>query len=311
MTQPTIRPPASATDWFILATLGFIWGGSFLGVEMALTGFGPVTIAAGRVTMAAIVLVGYAHVFGDGLPGFTTPTEKRIWLHCLGMALFTNAIPFSLLSWGQQTVTSGFAGISMAVVPLFVLPLSHYLVPGETMSKLKTVGFLFGFGGVVMLVGGDKIFTGAPSTPAMLAAQFACVTASCCYAIGSIITRLCPPISAVSYAASGLMIGGVILLPLAIWIDGVPTAPEDLAIAGLVYLALFPTAVATILLTILVRRAGPPFLSMVNYQVPIWAVIIGFTVLDEALPGHFLVALAVILGGLFISQWRRPKTKPA
>jgi drug/metabolite transporter (DMT)-like permease len=59
------------------------------------------------------------------------------------------------------------------------------------------------------------------------------------------------------------------------------------------------------LLTILVRRAGPPFLSLVNYQVPVWAVVIGATVLGEALPGHFLVALGIILGGLFISQSRR------
>ena len=79
---------------------------------------------------------------------------------------------------------------------------------------------------------------------------------------------------------------------------------------GVGYLALFPTAVATILLTIVVRRAGPPFLSLVNYQVPVWAVIIGATVLGEALPGHFLMALGIILSGLFISQWRR-RAKPA
>jgi drug/metabolite transporter (DMT)-like permease len=48
----------------------------------------------------------------------------------------------------------------------------------------------------------------------------------------------------------------------------------------------------------------------VNYQVPLWAVIIGATVLGEALPGHFLMALGIILGGLFISQWRR-RAKPA
>ncbi|MGA0182509.1 MAG: EamA family transporter, partial [Candidatus Puniceispirillaceae bacterium] len=75
--------------------------------------------------------------------------------------------------------------------------------------------------------------------------------------------------------------------------------------AGLAYLAIFPTAIATILLTVLVRRAGPPFLSLVNYQVPVWAVVIGAIVLDEALPGHFLMALVVILSGLFIAQLGR------
>ena len=297
-------------NWTILATLGLIWGASFLGVELALDGFGPISIAAGRVATAASILVAITIIFGDGLPGFATPVERRIWLHCFGMGLFTNAIPFSLLSWGQQTVTSGFAGICMAVVPLLVLPLSHYLVPGEAMSRTKVIGFLFGFGGVVLLIGGDKIISQSGGSPEMLLAQLACVIASCCYAIGSIITRLCPPVSTLSYAAAGLLLGGIMLVPMALAFDTLPQAASTTAIAGLVYLAIFPTAIATILLTLLIRRAGPPFLSLVNYQVPVWAVIIGAVVLDEELPGHFLLALAVILGGLFLSQLgrrRRPE----
>ena len=305
MIKFTFQLSSSSINWCILVALGFIWGGSFLGVEISLTGFGPITIAASRVSMAAIVLLGYTYLFGDGLPKFTTSKEKRIWLHCFGMAIFTNAIPFSLLSWGQQLVTSGFAGISMAVVPLFVLPLSHFLVPGEYMSKLKVIGFVFGFSGVVLLVGGERVFYGQASTPNILAAQIACVIASCCYAIGTIITRLCPPVSAVSYAACGLTIGALVLLPLALLVEGLPQTANLFAVSSLLYLALFPTAIATILLTVLVRRAGPPFLSMVNYQVPIWAVLIGFIILGEALPNHFVIALMIILAGLFISQWRK------
>ena len=218
------------------------------------------------------------------------------------MALFTNAMPFSLLSWGQQTVTSGFAGISMALVPLFVLPLSHKLVPGEKLSKAKVIGFLFGFLGVVLLIGGEKIFTNQPFTPTLLLAQIACVIASCCYAIGTVITKLCPPVSTVSYASGGLMLASFMLIPIALWFEGLPKSPDGLAIIGVVYLALFPTAIATILLTVLIRRAGPSFLSLVNYQVPIWAVVIGVAVLGETLPGHFLIALSIILGGLLVSQ---------
>jgi drug/metabolite transporter (DMT)-like permease len=190
----------------------------------------------------------------------------------------------------------------MAVVPLFVLPLSHFLVPGELMNRIKVIGFLFGFGGVLLLIGGGKILASAAPSPLMFTAQLACITASSCYAIGSIITRLCPPVSALSFAAAGLTIGGIILIPIALLIEGGPNASFGTAFAGLAYLAVFPTAIATILLTILFRRAGPPFLSLVNYQVPVWAVVIGAFVLDEALPGHFLIALAVILTGLFIAQ---------
>lgn len=301
------RDNTRTLNWIILATLGFIWGGSFLGVEISLVGFGPITVAASRVTIAAITLLTYAYIFGEGLPKISSKEDKRIWLHCLGMAIFTNALPFSLLSWGQQTVTSGFAGVSMALVPLFVLPLSHKLVPGEKLSRAKVTGFLFGFLGVVLLIGGEKLFDNQNFTPILVLAQIACVTASCCYAIGSVITKLCPPVSAVSYASCGLMLASLMLIPTAIWFEGIPKAPNGLAIAGIIYLALFPTAIATILLTTLVRRAGPPFLSLVNYQVPVWAVIIGVVVLGETLPGHFLLALSIILGGLFISQLTAPR----
>ena len=303
--------PAPATgDWLLLAFLGLIWGGSFLGVEWALIGFAPITIAMIRVALAAIALLIFGAMTGHHLPGFSTAIERRIWLHCAGMGLFTNALPFSLLGWGQQHVTSSFAGICMAVVPLLVLPLSHFLVPGEAMTRAKTIGFLIGFVGVVLLVGGDQILGDTNTTTTILLAQFACVGASCCYAIGSIITRLCPPISTMSFAATGLLIGSVILTPVAIAVEGVPQIPESPeAMIGVIYLALFPTGVATIILTILINRAGPPFLSLVNYQVPVWAVIIGAVVLSEALPGHFLSALLIILSGLAISQfydrWRR------
>jgi len=305
--SPTLR------DWMILALLGLIWGASFLGVEMALTGYGPISIAAGRVAIAAIILVIIAVLFGDGLPKFDSPINRRIWLHCFAMGLFTNVLPFSLLSWGQQIVTSSFAGICMAVVPLFVLPLAHYMVPGERMSMAKGVGFLFGFAGVVMLVGGDQF--GKPfailetESELMMTAQFACVMASCCYAIGSINTRLCPPISTLSYSAAALMLGSFMLLPTAIYIEGIPSTPETAALGGILYLAIFPTALATLLLTVLINRAGPTFLSLVNYQVPVWAVLIGTIALSEALPGHFISALAIILTGLAISQfydrWRK------
>ena len=104
------------------------------------------------------------------------------------MGVFSNALPFALLSWGQRHVTSGFAGITMAVVPLLVLPLAHLFVPGERMTARKVAGFVVGFAGVVLLIG-----TGGPSPAARALARLACVAASSCYAVGAIVTRLAPP----------------------------------------------------------------------------------------------------------------------
>jgi len=312
----THRQPPAALDWGLLALLGVIWGGAFLGTDMALDSLAPIWVATSRIALAAMLLLTIALISGDGLPSFATRTDRRIWLHCLGMGMFTNAIPFSLLSWGQQYVTSSFAGITMAVVPLLVLPMSHFMIPGERLTRRRVAGFAIGFAGVVLLIAGEQLASGGFDLigDAMLPAQLACVLASCCYACGSIVTRLCPPVSALSFAAAGLVCATLVLVPLAILTVGLPNAVSPTSLSGVLYLALFPTGAATILLTVIIRRAGPPFLSLVNYQVPVWAVLIGAVVLSETIPGHFITALLVILAGLAVAQ-RKPRfarrAKPA
>ena len=302
--MPTYKTGPTLFDWALLAMLGLIWGAAYFGIEMGLDSLPPLWVSTGRIVLAAMLLTAITFIWGEGLPGTRTAQDRRVWLHCLGMGMFTNAIPFSLLAWGQQIVSSGFAGITAAVVPLLVLPLSHFLVPDERMTPARLSGFAIGFAGVVLLIGGDRIFANMESGGAtMMMAQLACVLASCCYACGSIITRLCPPVSTLSFAAAGLICAAAVLLPLALYVEGLPAAISKRALGGVLFLGLLPTGMATIMMTLLIRRAGPPFLSLVNYQVPIWAVLIGVVILSETLPGHFVTALIVILGGVAISQF--------
>jgi len=299
MTTPSPTPLA----WALLCLLGLIWGGSFLGVEMALTGFGPLTVAALRITTAAIILIAVAMIRGDGLPPTDTTRGRRVWLHCFGMAVFSNALPFSLLSWGQEHVTSGYAGITMAVVPLLVLPLAHFFVPGERLTTRKGFGFLIGFVGVVLLTGPGAVI-GAVNDDLVGLARIACVTASASYACGAIITRLAPSGPYLSFAAAGLLLASCMIVPTALLVEGVPSWPDLRALLGVLYLGLFPTALATFLLVYVIQSAGPSFMSLVNYQVPVWAILIGMVVLDEQLPPQFIGALALILAGLAVSQAR-------
>ncbi len=283
-------------QWSLLLALGMIWGASFLGVEKALESFAPITIAALRIALAAVILTGASYAMGIGLP-----KDHRTWLFAFGMGLFSNAIPFTLLSWGQQFVTSGFAGITMAVVPLLVLPLSHFLIPGMRLTRIKAVGFGIGFVGVVVLIGPARILQSGGGDIENIA-RIACVVASMCYAIGSVLTRLAPKGEAMAFSAAALIMGALIAVPIALAVEGVPTAPTLPALAGMLYLGIFPTALATIMLVFIVKTAGPPFLSLVNYQVPIWAVIIGMVVLKEELPSSFIWALGLILAGMAVAQ---------
>ena len=288
-------------NWLILAMLGLIWGMSFMGVELALEGFSPITIAAIRITIAAITLNFLSYYLGHKLPSVNQKNGGKILLCCLGMGCFSNLLPFSLLSWAQINVSSSFAGIAMAVVPLIVLPLSHFLLPNMKMTLIKVIGFIIGFLGIVILIGPKDIFLFENNIN--LIAKIACILASVCYALGSIITRLSPKINLISFSACSLLIASIFIIPLAIYFEGFPKYENWQSIVGVIYLGLFPTAIATVFLVYLINEAGPPFLSLVNYQVPVWALLIGFFILNENLPNTFVLALIIILFGLFISQY--------
>jgi drug/metabolite transporter (DMT)-like permease len=105
-----------------------------------------------------------------------------------------------------------------------------------------------------------------------------------------------------AYSTGGLIIGAILLAPVALFIEGIPQWPETTALVGTIYLGLFPTALATILLVSIINSAGPAFMSMVNYQVPLWAIAFGVFFLSEEVPTSFIAALGLIMIGLAISQ---------
>ena len=275
-----------------------------MGAKLALDSFGPMTVAFLRLLLAAIVLLAVTFATGRKFPGFTTATDKRIWVHIIIMGLITNAIPFSLLNWGQLYVNSSFAGVTMAFVPLLVLPLSHFILKSNDMAPRKITGFVIGFIGMIVLIGPTQLLAGTGASLEPIA-RIACIAAALCYGLGTINTRLCPPVSTMAYSAGGLIIGTIALLPMVIMIEGMPSIPTNSALLGTIYLGLFPTALATILLVGIINTAGPAFMSLVNYQVPLWAVTFGVVFLGEKIPPSFVVAFALILLGLAISQ-----TKP-
>ncbi len=287
--QPTSR------DWSGVFSLGLIWGGTFMVVAMALEGYGPITVATARTTLGAVTLLGLMAVTKRRLPGLSLGLRWSIVI----IGILSSALPFLLLSWGQQYVPSAFAGLSMAAIPLMVLPLAHFF-SDEPMNARRFLGVCLGFSGALVLIGPGLAQIGQGTEPL---AQLACVSAALCYAFASIFTRRCPPIDPVVLAALTLLVGAIILLPIMLTTEGLPAWEGTRPSLAIVALGLVPTALATLLRVSIIRSAGSVFLTLVNYQVPIWSMVFGAWILSEALPLRFFVALAMILTGLAISQW--------
>jgi len=239
--------------------------------------------------------LGLMGAMGRPLPVFTGQMTRYL----LFIGMMNTAVPFALLSWGQQHVPSAFAGISMAVLPLFVLPLAHFL-SDEKMSTRKLIGVLLGCAGAIVLIGPGVLRIGTGLEPL---GQIACIAASMCYAFSSIMTRRCPPIDSITMAALTLAVGAFALIPAMLVFEGVPTWDGTRASYAIIFLGLVPTALAALIRVVTIRTAGAVFMTLVNYQVPLWSVLFGALILSEDLPWRFFTALALILFGLAVSQW--------
>lgn len=290
--DPPAALRADARSWALVAALTTIWGSSFFLIAVALRGFAPLPLAAGRVGFAALAL-GLALIAMGARP----PREARVWGWCAALGAVGLALPFTLLAWGQQTVPSGVAAIYVASVPLFVLALSR-VVFGDRIRPRQWAGFAVGLAGVGWLAGPEALSGLAGGTPL---GQAACLGAAAGYASAAMIVRAMPPVEPLAATAAAHVAAAALLLPFGL--AGLPeTVPPPGPLAALVTLGVVQTGLAQFLRFVAIKRAGPVFVSIVAYLIPIWAGFLGVAFLGEALGARTAGAYGLILAGILIAR---------
>ena len=288
--------PVAATPvhYVLLIVLAAMWGTSFLLIEIAITGMSPLMLASVRVITGAVVL-GLIAVWR----GARLPRGRGMWVRLCLIGWLGNALPFFLISWGQQGVTSGLAAILMAVVPLFALVMSHWTTRDDRITAPKAAGITFGFLGVVLLIGPSAL----EGLGGAVLHEGAVALGALSYAVTSQIARHLPPVDFAAAGASALGVGGVTLGVVAFATGAVPdTVPPLPALGAALTLGLFATGLATLIYFRLVTEAGATFTSMNNYLVPVIGVVLGATLLAETVSADMGLALTCILGGITVSR---------
>jgi len=280
----------------LLFVLALIWGSSFLAIKIGVETIPPLTLAAGRVVFAAVLLWGVAR-----MQGLTLPRGGRMWFYCFLIGIMGNGLPFTLINWGEEKIDSGLAAILMAVMPLMTVVLAHFFTVGDRMSPAKLLGVAFGFAGVIILVGPEAL----KGLGGDVWRQLATSGGAICYGIAAILTRNMPAAPLLARSAGVMIAASIVMLPLSLAFDA-PWAlspSTDALIAG-AYLGLFPTAVATIILFHLLKSRSASFVAPINYLIPVFGVLWGIAVLGEQVSPRALAALSVILIGMAIAQYR-------
>lgn len=277
-------------EWGMLIALSIVWGGSFYFFAVAASELPTFTIVLLRVGLGAAAL--WIVVLAMGL---RLPRQPAVWRSFLVMGLLNNAIPFSLIAWGQRAIAPGLASILNATTPFFTVLLANALTEDERLSWHRLAGAILGLAGVAMMMGLDAV-AGLGNT---VWAQLAIVTAAIAYAGASVFGRRFASVPPLITAAGQTSASSLLLLPLVLAVDmpwrlPLPGTEVVLAILGLAFLC---TALAYVVYFTILRRAGATNIMMVTFLMPVSAIALGAMFLKERLgPQHLLGMIAIGLG---------------
>ncbi len=275
--------------------LVLLWGTSFVFISISVETVAPVTVVFVRVLIAAVILTTVVFIKGHKFPA-----TMRNWLAFLLMGFAGNVFPFFLITWGQLSVNSGIAGMIMAIMPLMTMLLAHYFVEGENLNRYKVIGFCFGLTGITILLG--PVFEGGGRAVFGGIAIFIAATS---YAVNTILVKRLPGFKPMVGAAGVMICASLIMLPF--WLLQSTPSFDELSIRSInavIWLGIGPTAIATLILFAVIERAGPTFLSTINYMIPVMAFFSGALILSEPVEMSSIFALAIILSGIALTRFR-------
>ncbi len=288
--------PAPPIDWVFFGLLGLFWGSSYLFIKIGVETLPTFMLIAGRLGIGALLLATVLLVARERLP-----RSPRTYGHLVVLALINIVVPFTLITWGEQSIDSALAAILNSTVPLFTIVLAALVFADEAITVNRVVGLAVGFAGVVILT--SRSLGGSESS---LLGELAMIGSSISYACGNVYARrmvhgLRPMVPAFFQVFFAFLVTVTLaLLTEAPW--SVPIRADG-AFAVL-WLGVFGSGLAYLLFYRLLRDLGSTRTSLVAYLLPIVGIVLGYVVLGETIDGRIILGTALIIGGVALVNSR-------
>ena len=281
----------------MLLMLAAVWGGSFFFGEIALREIPPLTITLYRVMWALPILALIVL-----LKGIYVPRSLKVWGAYLVMGALNNAIPFSLIFWGQTQIESGLASILNGTTAMFAAVVAGMLLRDEPLTANKIIGAALGIAGVAVIIGLSALTDFNPSN----LAQLAILGATLSYAFAGVWGKTALAGQAPLMNAFGMLIGStVLMIPIVLIFDGLPNFEYSVSVWGaLIGMAALSTALAYVLYFAILVRAGAANLLLVTLLIPPFAVGLGVLFLGERVGLEALIGFAIIGLGFAVTDGR-------
>ena len=293
------------TNWILLLLLSAIWGGAFTLNKFALEAYSPEVLVTGRLLIASIVLLGFVLIVFKKIN-----IDLSNWRYYFFMSIVGIVAPFLLISYGQIGIDSSLAGILMSTMPISTLILSHFFLNDENMTKKKLIGFLVAFTGIIILIMPDKNIIENNMIDGIYS-ELMVISGAILYSFAAVYGKrfkITNPLN----ASTGVILYSAVIMSIYIMfnIDLAPHSYGDYKhIVAIVILGVFCTAIATIIYFQILQSSGATFISIMNYLIPVWAILFGVIFFNEDVSWNYLIGLIIVILGIQISQIKRKPNK--
>ncbi len=290
-------------------TTVFFWASAFVGIRAAGVDFSPGALALGRLLVGAIALAAFVVIRRPAMPA------RRHLPPIVVMGVLWYGIYFLALNAAEREVDAGTAAMLVNVAPILIAILGGFFL-GEDFPPRLFLGCAIALGGVVVI----SLAT-AGQQPGS-ATTLGIVLCFVCAAVYSIAVTVQKPVLAhvpgltVTWLACS--IGTLVSLPFLPELLADVAAADAASIGWIVYLGIFPTAVAFVLWAYALKRTAAGRLGSLTYLAPAIAILIGWLVLGEVPPALSLVGGGVAIVGVVFARSRptppraiEPSAEPA
>lgn len=280
-----------------------IWGSTWLVIRLGMESLTPFISAGVRFTIASSVILLVMKI--RKIPLIVDGSAMKIYL--VG-GFFSFLIPFGLVYWGQQYISSGLASVLFAVYPFSVAVVAHFTLSDEKLKKTKVAGMLIGFIGIIVIFSDSfAIRFNMMEFLGMAAVVGSGIIQSFVVVLikkeGKHLNPFSMNLVPMAIAAIGFLGAGLIL-------EDVGRNRFDLiGVSSVVYLGIFGSIVTFTTYYWLLKKVSVLLMSLIAFITPIIALILGWLVYNEKLTVFHLIGSILVLAGLLISQSELIKKK--
>ena len=293
----------TVNNYFLLIILSAIWGSAFFAIKIGLESFSPITVASLRLSIASLFLLFFFYIQKKKI--FFT---ARIIYLLIIIGIIGNFIPFFLISWAEQYIPSSTAGMLMAIGPIITLVMSHFLTKSDKFTIIKFVSISIGFIGVLFIFSTNSFGNLVEYNFIDLIAKFLVIIAAFGYMLSNIIAyEKLNQLDSFSITTFATTFGAIFSIPfflIDISFNNYNYIFNYNSILAVIYLGIFPTAIAFQFRYYITKTSGPVFLSYVAYLIPAFALIWGYILLSEKIGLNSLIGILLILIGVYLGQNR-------